>query len=48
MLGISDNLPAKPTWNYERTPRGKDTELHRDGDRKADVLGIGQRWTQFS
>lgn len=45
MLGISDNLPAKPTWNYKRTPLVWDTELHRDEGRKAKVLGMVQKWT---
>jgi len=41
MLRISENLPAKPTWNYKRTPRGWDT----DGGRKAKVFGMGQKLT---
>jgi hypothetical protein len=45
MLRISDNLPAKPSWNYKRTPRGWDTEVHRDGGRKTKVLRMGQKWT---
>lgn len=44
MLGISDILPAKTTWNYKKGPRGWDTEVHIDGGRKPKVLGMGQKW----
>jgi hypothetical protein len=38
MLGILDNLPAKPTWNYKRTPR----YIEMAGG-KQKVLGMGQK-----
>ena len=45
MLGIPNNFPAKPTWNYKRAPRGWDTDVNGDGGRKVRVGRMGQKWT---